>query len=98
MLSGCASMSCAGVGMNLYPTGFQDIGFNFEGLVILIVRFVIGEASRYFDCLTGVWRTSYPLPKGLNSLVIGIGSDSSVMIVFSFPSIAGSIRIQKRCC
>lgn len=56
-LSGCAKRSCVGDGMNLYATGLPEIGFNLDGLVILTVRLVIGEASMYLLVVTGVCRT-----------------------------------------
>lgn len=49
MLSGWANISWDGVGMNLYATGFPETGFSFDGLVILTVKFVIGDASKNFD-------------------------------------------------
>lgn len=90
-------MSWEADGVNLYETGLPEIGFNFDGFIILTVKFVIGEASKNFDFCMGACLTSYALPKGFNSLDIGIGSDSSVRTVLAYPSIAGSIRRQNRC-
>lgn len=43
--------------MNLYATGFPDTGFNLDGFVILTVKLVHGEASRYCEVLMGVCLT-----------------------------------------
>ena len=43
--------------MNLYATGFPEMGFNLDELVIFTVKLVIGDASKYFDFRIGVCRT-----------------------------------------
>jgi hypothetical protein len=53
------------------------VGFSFEGLVILKVRFAVGLASRPVDLWMGVLWMEYRLPAGLVVLSHGAVCDSS---------------------